>query len=66
MIDWAADAIAPAGMHILCIALRYNKPNKFSNITKVSFSLRFFNKPKASFLFLGFQYFKIQNIYKQI
>ena len=25
---WAADIIAPAGMHFLCITLRYNKPNK--------------------------------------
>ena len=27
----AADAISPAGMHILCIAMRYNKPNKLEN-----------------------------------
>ena len=26
---WAADAIAPAGMDILCIALRYRKSAKF-------------------------------------
>ena len=25
---WAADLIVPAAMHILCIALRYNKLNK--------------------------------------
>ena len=25
---WATDIITSAGMHILCIALRYNKPNK--------------------------------------
>ena len=25
---WVAKAIAPAGMHIPCDALRYNKPNK--------------------------------------
>ena len=37
---WATDGIAPAGMHILCIALRYNKPEN----TKV---LRFFNKIRA-------------------
>ena len=31
---WAADAIAPASMHILCIAPRYNKPNKPENHKK--------------------------------
>ena len=29
-----ADVIASAGMHILCIALRYNKPNKLENYKK--------------------------------
>ena len=58
-----ADTIAPAGMHILCIALRYNKPNK---LTKVSYLLCFFDKTRASVLFLGFQYLELQNIYKHI
>ena len=31
-----ADIIAPDVMHILCIALRYNKPNKSKN-QKVSY-----------------------------
>ena len=35
-------------------------------ITKASYLLRFFNKTNASILFLEFQYFEIQNIYKQI
>ena len=25
---WAADAITHSSLHILCIALRYNKPKK--------------------------------------
>ena len=29
---WAADTIAPAGMHILCIAQRYNKPNNLVSL----------------------------------
>ena len=33
---WAADMIAPAGMHIVCIALRYNKPNKSKNHKSIS------------------------------
>ena len=32
---WAADTIAPAGMHILCLAPRYNKPNKSENHTSI-------------------------------
>ena len=56
----AVDTIVPAGMHILCIALRYIKPNKSEN----NYLLRFFNKTKASVLFLGFRYFELQNIYK--
>ena len=56
---WVANTIAPAGMHLLCIALRFNKPS----ITKVSY---FFNKNRASVLFLGFQYFELQNINESI
>ena len=47
---WAADTIAPAGMHILCILLRYNKPNKHENHNL----LHFYNKTRALVLFLGF------------
>ena len=50
---WAADTIAPASMHILCIGLRYNKPNKPEN-HEVSYLLCFFNNTKASVLSLGF------------
>ena len=50
---WAANAIAPASMHILCIALRYNSQTSLK-ITKVSYLLRFFNKARASVLSLGF------------
>ena len=50
-------------MHILCIAMRYNKPNK--TITKAIYLLHFFNKTSASVLFLEFQYFELQNIYKR-
>ena len=46
-------------VHILCIALRYNKPNKPENHN-------FFNKISASVLSLGFRYFELRNIYKQI
>ena len=28
---WVADTIAPAGMYILCITLRYNKPKNLKN-----------------------------------
>ena len=62
---WAAGAIAPAGMHIQCIALRYNKPSKLEN-HKASYLLRFFNKTCASVLFLEFRYFELRNIYKRI
>ena len=55
------DTIAPAGMYILCIALRYNKPNK-SEIINVSYLLCFFNKTRASVLFLGFPYFELRDI----
>ena len=50
-----ADTIVPAGMHILCTALRYNKPN----IKKA-----FFFKKLELVLFLGFQYFELRNSYK--
>ena len=50
--------IAPAGMHILCITLRYNMPNKSENHNL----LHFFNKTRASVLFLGFQYFELHDI----
>ena len=59
---WVANAIAPAGMHILCIVMRYNKPNKL----EVSYLLHLFNKTSASVLYLEFQYFELQNIYKRI
>ena len=62
---WAADAIAPAGMHILCIAMRYIKPNKLEN-HKASYLLRFFDKTSTSVLLLEFRYFELRNIYKQI
>ena len=44
--EWAANTIVPAGMHILCIALRYNKPNKSENhiyyisLIKLNFEVR--------------------------
>ena len=62
----AADAIAPAGMHILCIAMRYIKPNKLENHKSIlQYLLRFFDKSSASVLFLEFRYFELRNIYKQ-
>ena len=57
---WVADIIAPAGTHILCIALS----QKNLKITKVSYV--FINKTRSSVLFLGFQYFELRNIYKRI
>ena len=51
---WAADTIEPASMHILCIALRYNKPNKPKNHKSILYLLRFFNKTRATVLSLGF------------
>ena len=48
-------------MHILCIAMRYNKPNKFENHK----SNLFINKTSASVLFLEFRYFELRNIYKR-
>ena len=52
-------------MHILCIALRYDKQNKPEN-HKTSYLLCFFNETSALVLFLGFRYFELQNIYKRI
>ena len=57
-----ADTIAPAGMHILCIAMRQTS----LKITKAIYLLRFFNKTSASVLFLEFRYFELRNIYKRI
>ena len=34
---WASDTITFACMHILCIALRYNKPNKSENHKNIQF-----------------------------
>ena len=34
---WAANAIAPASMHILCIALRYSKPENLESILFITF-----------------------------
>ena len=34
---WAADVITPAALHILCFALRYNKPNKSKNHKSILF-----------------------------
>ena len=48
-------------MHILCIALRYNKPNKLQNHK----SILYFNKTRVSVLFLRFPYFELRNIYKR-
>ena len=42
---WVANAIAPAGMHILCIALRYNKPENHKSmlfISLVTLELQFY------------------------
>ena len=47
---WVAETIAPAGMHILCM----HRDIISFKITKVSLLSRFFNKTKASVLFLGF------------
>ena len=44
------DIIAAVSMHILCIALRYNKPNE----SRVPYLLRIAYKTRASVLFLGF------------
>ena len=44
---WAADTIASADMHILCIALRYSKPKKPENHKSI-YLLRFFNRTSAS------------------
>ena len=47
---WAADAIATASIHILCIALRYNKPDKPENHKSILFIT--FNKTRAQFGFI--------------
>ena len=51
-------------MHILCIPMRYIKPNKLENHKSILF-ITFFDKSSASVLFLEFRYFKLRNIYKQ-
>ena len=41
---WEADTISPTGMHILCIALRYNKSENhiyYTSLIKVE--LRFYS-----------------------
>ena len=48
---WASNIIALAAMHILCIALRYNKPNKSENHNSILF-LCLVNKTRTSILFL--------------
>ena len=56
---WVADAIAPAGIHFLCIAM-----NQASfKITKASYLLCFCS---ASVLFLESRCFELRSIYKQI
>ena len=60
-----ANAIVPASMHILCIALRYLISQTSLRITKVSYLLRFFNKTRALVLSLGFHYFELRNIYNE-
>ena len=44
---WAFDSIALAAMHILYIALRYNKPENHKSILFIMF-----NKTRTSILFL--------------
>ena len=44
---------APAGMDILCIALRYNGASKSKN-HKSSIFIMFFNKTRALVVFPGF------------
>ena len=46
-------------MHILCIAMRYNKLENHKSIL-------FIIKTSASVLFLEFRYFELQSIYKRI
>ena len=48
--------IAPADMHIIRIALRYNKPNKTKNHKNIMFIhiICSLNENKAAVLFLGF------------
>ena len=61
MRPWAAEAIAPAGIHFLCIAMIYKKPNKLENHKSNLFS----SETSASVLILEFLCFELQNIYKQ-
>ena len=60
-----ANIIAPAGMHILCIALHYIISQTSLNILFITF-IYLSHLFKALVLFLGFQYFELQNIYEQI
>ena len=53
-------------MHILCIALRYNKLNKSKNHKKYLICYVSLINYRAPVLFLGFQYFESQNVCKQI
>ena len=48
---WATDTIAPAGMHILCIALRCYKPNK-SEKHKIPYLLCFLNNKTRASVFI--------------
>ena len=59
-----ANTIAPAGVHILCIAMRYDKPNKLEN-HKSNLFITFLDKTSAPVLFLEFRYFELWNIYKR-
>ena len=52
-----ANIIKPAAMHLLCIALRYNKPSKSKNHISILFIML------NLVLFLEFQYFELQNIF---
>ena len=55
-----ADTIAPAGMQILSIALRYNKPNKSENHNLLCFLKSFGFIPRISI----FQYFEFINKFR--
>ena len=52
--------ITPAGMHILCIVLRYNKPNRSKNLKNPIYC---FTLTKLELSFVGFCYFELRNIY---
>ena len=39
-VVWAADIIPPAGIHFLCNALRYNKPDKSKYHIKVRYVIQ--------------------------